>query len=693
MAVGAPLVDRPQASQREVAAFVNPALGPLGNIDQKTIDYALKLQQEKAKSGSHSAGFELAKASLENKAKKWAGGRGKEAQAAFRDVKISEQVKNQVDKINVTKHGLELANLDPTRQLNRLDELKKLGLVDKTADAGTLVHDACATIANSQMFDVLFPDLVSLSPLDKAVWVSEGLAKNPALGDKISTLMGSWQEGVNSFPGIVTTQGEQRKQDINNAKLKQQNAYDNMDSVITKNLKINKSSIKPLQRGALDTAMATGDKPAILNILVELKGITPAELTTINEYNVNKQLLADYRAKKATVSKAEQTRVKLLVEGNPPTVPVPTIPKMTEFNDITSTLESATFSTNLDTYKQQSETIDNVLLQKLPRNDQEELSELTRKDQEQSSLSDLENVLDRAMLQAYESIESDMVDAKVAVEKQKIADATKAGRMDEAKMYTERAKRWIEKKGPGLPEEVHLANIREDLNITREYGKIGIRLIIARDAGLITPKQFDAVVQHTTSAHLTLAKMDEGAIQQLDNLANKEGVMEDYRDTMMKDYLRANKYIKQTSLGRLISYGIGKNKTIQLDADQLLGKDFATRAKFALRPNEWEDLYGHFDEDIRTAIDKNKDAQSFLNKLKSEGVVSEPKLRRLLYMLALMGMVAIPGLGIGGLGGLAGGAALGIPGIGAATGAVAGLGAAEAAAIGVGNATKNDLIQ
>lgn len=676
-AVGAPSADRPQVSQREVAASLSHSA--IGSVDQKTVDFAQKLQAEKAKAGGKSAAFEAAKMDLENKSKKWAGGRGKEAQVAFRNNKIGEQVKTRVETINAVKHGLELANLDPTRQITRLDELKKLGLVDKTATAPNLIKDACSTIANSKMFDVLFPDLASQLPIVKQSWIELGLAMNPVLGDKISTLMGAWQEGVNGFSVVTTTQTEQQKINIGVAQLKQKNAHDNMDSIITKTLLIKK--INTIQRDALDTAMAAGDKPAILNVLVELKGITPAELKTINEYNANKQLLADYRAKKATVTKAEQTRVEKLVEGPPP----PVIPKMAEFNDTSMALESATFSTNLNTYQEQTDAIDNVLLQKLPRNDQEQLSELTRKDQEQTSLSDLENILDNAMLQAYESIEADMVDAKVAVEKQQIADAVKAGRMDEAKMYTNRAKRWIEKKGPGYPEEVHTANIRTDINMIREYGKVGIRLLIARDAGLISPKQYDAVVNHTTSAHLTLAQMDEGAIQQLDNLANKEGVITDYRDSLMKDYLRANKYIKQNSIGRLISYGFGKNRQIQLDADKWFGADFVTRSKFALKPNEWEDLYGHFDEDIRNAIDKNKDAQSFLNKLRGEGVVSEPKWRRLLYLLALMGMVAVPGLGIG----AAGGAALGIPGIGA----VAGLGAAEAAAIGVGNATKNNIIQ
>lgn len=692
MAVGpGQSVDRPQATQREVAASLSA--GAIGNVDQPTVDYAKKLQAEKAKAGGKSAAFEAAKIDLENKEKKWAGGRGEEAKEAFRDDKIKKEVNSKVDAINKLKQGLELANLDPSRRPTRIKEMKDLGLVDKKADADTLISEACATIANSKMFDVLYPDLAVLTPGQKQIWVESGLALSPVLGDKISTLMGAWQEGVNEFTVIATTQTEQQKNDVATAQAKQKKAQDNIGSIITDTLLIKKMST--VQREAIRTAMEAGDKTAIENVLIQLKGITPAELQDVQKWNENTKTLSEYRDFRAkanpptTQYDAEIDRLEKLVDqvkyppGGASGVVIPV--KMGDFQSVESAINSAVFTTNLTAYQEQTEAIDNALLQKSPKNDQEQLNLLNRKGQEQSSLSDLENIIDRAMMQTYDVIEADMVDSKIAVEKQQIADAVKAGRMDEAKMYTNRAKRWIEKKGPGYPEEVHTAYIRTDINMIREYGKVGIRLLIARDAGLINPNQYDAVVNHTKSAYLTLAQMDEGAIKQLDNLANKEGVIADYRDTLMKDYLRANKYIKQTSIGRLISYGWGKNKQIQLDADEWFTADFVTRSKFALKPNEWEDLYGHFDEDIRNAIDKNKDAQGFLNKLRSEGVVSEPKWRRLLYMLALMGMVSVPGLGIGAVGG----AALGIPGIGA----VAGLGAAEAAAIGVGNATKNQIIQ
>ena len=599
-------------------------------------------------------------------------------------------MRTQVETINAVKHGLELANLDPARQAARLDELKKLGLVDKTATAANLISDASSTIANSRMFDVLFPDLVGVSPADKSVWVQEGLAQNPALGERISILMGAWQEGVNSFPAIATTQGEQRKVDIAAAQLRQKNAHDNMDSIISKTLK---KTIKPLQRQALDTAMASGDKVAIQNILVELAGITPAEMQDIQNWNENGKKLAEYRDLKAKAGKktssydAEIARLEKLVDqvkypaGGPNAVTPPA--KLDEYHQIESTIGSASFSTNLTVYQEQTDAIDNGLLQKLPKNDQEQLSELTRKDQEQSSLAELDRILDRALLETYESIESDMIDAKVAVEKQKIADATKAGRIDEAKMYTNRAKRWIEKQGDGLPEVVHMKNIRVDLNILREYGKVGTRLLIARDAGLIPQSQFDAVVNHTKSAYLTLAQMDEGAIQQLDNLANKEGVVDDYFNTIMRDYLRTRKYLKQGILGRAISYGVGGKRKIQLeDAEGFSFDAMRNKSNFELMNNEMDDLQEKFGiETIDAIFQRDTDAMRFLDKLRQKGVMSEPKLKWLVYFLMLLGGGAILGpIGMGA--GILGGA-------GAGGGAAVGLGADVAVASGFTALGKN----
>lgn len=704
MAGGAGLqsADRPVVSQREVAAsFTRSESQVKKAITKEQIDLIRKIQQQRAEAGGRTAALELAKQDVEARktVKRWEGGPGKPIGEIFRNPNIGAEVADQVDVINRVMQGLDLLALDGPRRAAHVAELKARGIIGASETTASLTSAAVKTIAKLQILDVLYPDIAAagLTPAQKLDWVERGIARDPVLRQAISELMGAWHDGVLSMPEVQSTQAQENSNETKLAKAKKQNARDNMDSVIRDVLKINKKMTKA-QGEALTRGMESGNKDLIVSVLAEVRGVTPAELIEVNNWNENTKRLEDFRAKRANANPqttqydVEIDRLEKLVDqakyppGNTLGVTITPPAKLGDVNGIRVEVNGQVFSQNLKDYGEQADRIITLTSTKLVKSEKELTADLARKDKERSSLAELETVLDSALIRSYEQREGELADAKQSAEQTKIDEASKAGRMDEAKMRTGRAKRWIEKKGPGLPEEVHLTNIREDINLMREYGQIGIKLLIARDSGIISTKEFNAVRDHKKSAYIALAEVTTEDNQRLEKLLQIEGIMEDYRDTLMTDYLRANKYIKQGVIGRAISYGVGKNRLIQLDADDMTWDDHVARSRFALRPNEWEDLYGHFEESIRTAIDKNKEAQSFLNKLRSEGVVSEPKMRWMVYMLMLMGVLAVPGLGVAGVGAVTGAAGVEAAGLAAAAGG--GL-----AGLKVGQATKDQIIQ
>ncbi len=688
--------DVPRVTQREVAASYTekkPA-AMVTKVTQAEIDKAKDLREAVAESGGRNVAVEMARQNLDvrNEKPQWAGQRGSEVADRFVRPEFKAEVQAKVDNINAVRQALEIINLPPAQQATRFAELQAAGLVDPAlANGNQLIDQACTLLASDPSFAVCFPDGMdpSLNATQRREWVKQGIAADPNLRMRLSEAMGAWQERVMSFSDVPQTERAKLVVDKTRAESKKSASKASLDAMIGPQL----AGVTPTaeQKAALDAALESGNQRDVISTVLEIRGVTATELAEINNYNEAQKRIAqinkDITNGRTTKTKA-QSELSALRK-----IAVPA--RLAEYQGVAGVVESNSFKLQLETHKQSTLDVQTLTdkISTTPETDQEKASRFKREAQERSAVDDLDTVISKAVYDAYIQREDAIIAGK-QVEAEKAAKAAvEAGQLDEAHMYSEREKRRIKKAGDGNPEIVHLGNIRTELNYIRQHGEPGIHVQMARDAGLVKNKGtetytingvtktsgelFDAISSGDMSAREILAflKSNPEMSTRLTALISKDGIVADYRDTLMLSYVRARRYLKTGGVGRAISFGKGK---IQLEydgheADLKSSLDFiGSSAKFDLRPNEWADLFDQFGKDIEAGIDKDNAGLQFYEKMKGMGVASESTLKKLLYILSLFGMLG----GIGALGGLGLGAAVGVPGIGAAIGSGLGLGAA-----------------
>lgn len=693
--------DVPRVTPREVAASYTekkPA-AMVTKVTQAEIDKAKDLREAVAKSGGRNVAVEMARQNLDarNEKPQWAGQKGTEVADRFVRPEFKAEVEAKVNNINAVRQALELINLPPAEQTKRFGELQTAGLIDASIPNGAqLIDKACTLLATDPSFAVCFPDGMdpSLSPTQRREWVKQGIAADPNLRMRLSEAMGAWQERVLQFSDVPQTERAKLVVEKTRAESKKSASKASLDAMIGPQL----AGVTPTaeQKAALDAALESGNQRDVISTVLEIRGVTATELAEINTYNEAQKRIAqinkDITDGRTTKTKAQTELDKLTAIGLPA--------KLAEHQAVAGVVESSSFKLQLDTHRQSTQDVQTLTdkITTTPETDQEKAARFKREAQERSAVDDLDTVISKAVYDAYVQREDEMIAGKQVDAENAAKKAAEAGQLDEAHMYGERGKRWIEKAADGNPEKVHLGNIRTDLNYIRQHGEPGIHVQMARDAGLFkegdttttftingvaktSDDLYTAMTDGKMSAREILAylKSEPSMATRLNALTSKEGIVADYRDTLMLSYVRARRYLKTGGVGRAISFGRGKI-ALEYDGHEDDLKNpldfFGSSAKFDLRPNEWADLFDQFGKDIEVGIKKDKAGLQFYEKMKGMGVASESTLKRLLYILALLGMLAVPVGGIGALGGLGLGAAAGVPGIGAAIGGGLGLGAA-----------------
>lgn len=709
----APSVDipRPQVTGREVAAaYTEKPKAAVTIVTQAEIDAIKVIQQEKAKSGGRHAAVELARQNLDEQQEKkqWAGAKGIEVAAQFRKAEFQPEVQTRIIAINSARQALEIINLPKAAQDARFAELQASGLVEAgVANSDALINQACAVLASDAALTVCFPDIADsrMTTAQKAEWIKAGIAKDPVLRARLSEAMGNWQERVLKFSDVPETKGTQLADRRTGIDTKRTTSKTSLDALTTS--AIAGAAVGVDQRAALEVALENGNPQDVISVIAEIKGITPTELQTITQYNKDQisleQMRKDIRegrlSKQTATVKAELARLEGLVAPA----------KMAEYQNVANAVNTTTFKNQLDSYRQSSSDLKNIDIEIAANkpSDSEKAAQFRRESEERAALNELDSVISKAMYDTYSAQEDSIIEGKQAQTEAAMKKALEDGKLDEAKMYTARAKNWIEKAGNGNPEKVHLNAIKTDLNYIRQYGEAGIHVQIARDSGIIvdaTAYTIGATTKTGTELQtamsdgsmsaqeiLAFLKSDAATATRLTALTSKDGIVADYRDNLMLSYTRARRYLKMGGLGRKISFG---GKTIEIDdgGEGLAGGKFAeffgSTHAFDLRPNEWADLFDQFGNDIEAGIKKDKAGLQFYERMKGMGVANEKTLKMWMYLLVLLGMVALPLGGIGAAAGAGLGALGGVPGIGAAIGAGSGLGIGGAVA-----SKKSELIQ
>lgn len=686
--------DVPRVTPREVAASYTekkPA-AMVTKVTQAEIDKAKDLREAVAKSGGRNVAVEMARQNLDarNEKPQWAGQKGSEVADRFVRPEFKAEVEAKVNNINAVRQALELINLPPAEQTKRFGELQTAGLIDASIPNGAqLIDKACTLLATDPSFAVCFPDGMdpSLSPTQRREWVKQGIAADPNLRMRLSEAMGVWQERVLQFSDVPQTERAKLVVEKTQAESKKTASKASLDAMIGPQL----AGVTPTaeQKAALDAALESGNQRDVISTVLEIRGVTATELAEINTYNEAQKRIAQINkdiTEKRTTKTIAQTELDRLTAISPPA-------KLAEHQAVAGVVESSSFKLQLDTHRQSTQDVQTLTdkITTTPETDQEKAARFKREAQERSAVDDLDTVISKAVYDAYVQREDEVIAGKQVDAENAAKKAAEAGQLDEAHMYGERGKRWIEKAGDGNPETVHLGNIRTDLNYIRQHGEPGIHVQIARDSGLIEDgttykigsvnktglELKTAIEDGSLSAReiIALLKSDASTSARLDALTSKDGIVADYRDTLMLSYVRARRYLKTGGVGRAISFGRGKI-ALEYDGHEDDLKNpldfFGSSAKFDLRPNEWADLFDQFGKDIEAGIKKDKAGLQFYEKMKGMGVASESTLKKWLYLLSLLGLIAVPLTGVGALGGLAASA----PGLGAAIGGGLGVGAA-----------------
>lgn len=696
MAGGAPAPDI-AATPREVAASYTRNEAQVKNaIDQATIDRINAARAARAKAGGEKGFTELAREKLNvTEGKKWEGGTGAEAEKAFIG-KRSAEVVAKVDRINNLQRALQIVELPKAEQDKLFAQLQAEGKVDPSiSTANELMKKAFGDLANNETFKDLFPDIdvATMSTNQKIEWIKGGLALDPVLKNRISAIMGEWQDRVLKFTEVPQSERQkletENKQKVDMAD-KTRKA---MDDLIKKGLAIDVTD--PLQQAMMEMAMTGGDAGGVMSVLLQAEGFSAVEISAINTHNQNLSELDQARKRsqaepKNTVLKKEVTRLEGLTATDPP--------RYARHHEINDYIGSRAFGDNLELYKKTVHEANELTIKisSLPRNDAEVKADMRRQTEENSAIDSLDSVIGQALIETYDQRDAMTTEALQASENAKIDQAKKDGNLDEARMRTARNNGLIETDAQGN-QIVHLNEIRKRVTWASEYGNDGLMVMMAQDAGLIqNTLLFDIgeiapvsgtellarFQNHQLSAEMVTAalKGSKEVGERFNQLTSKEGALDDYRDVLMSSFGRARSYLKQGRLGRFMSYG---GKAITMDGDEFT-KSLDGVRKFDLKKYQWEELYNKFGEDIEKGLNKNAEAKKFYDRMVSKGVVSGPESKKWLMLLMMLGLIAVPGLGIGaGLGALGG--------VGAGVGALEGAGAGAAIAAGVTKVTASKI--
>lgn len=256
-------------------------------------------------------------------------------------------------------------------------------------------------------------------------------------------------------------------------------------------------------------------------------------------------------------------------------------------------------------------------------------SKLKRLRDETDILRDLENVISSSigdvLLQRYDDM-IDLMEAKVR--KDTIERSSTAVDAVNADMRT----RWIEYRQAGRSRATHAENIRNDMTYLTYAGEDGLRRLILRSLSL-TDADGNPIDYQTVDLKTELSDENKALLE-----ATFRATGDSFRDKLFADYFVAR---SQLTLRRTLS----------------------------MKAHEWTLLEVNFGEGINVALGKSTIAKTRLAEMRAEGIIPTFKMKWLLYLAAILGMVGATALG-GPVGTAAGATAL--AGVGAAHGVIEG---------------------
>ena len=221
-------------------------------------------------------------------------------------------------------------------------------------------------------------------------------------------------------------------------------------------------------------------------------------------------------------------------------------------------------------------------------------------------------------------------------------------------------------------------NIIAEMKFLAAYGERGQKLLIAQKLGLIDKSAVEGISNQTDpktrqemvdSIFLNLEPAQQTIVA---NLLAQKGA--EYRQGLVLAKLEMDQYLSEGMLGQKLRLKNkanfifdGKNMSIRdinsLIKNKLLGK-------FDIKEEEWKRFYKSFGADYEAAKQQNANLQQAENDLKEKGIITDSKLKYLLwFLITIMGFTAGAAYGVlplmaAGLGGKAAAVAGGVAGAG-----------------------------
>ncbi|MBI4973276.1 hypothetical protein HZC27_01565 [Candidatus Roizmanbacteria bacterium] len=585
--------------------------------------------------------------SAQRNGERWSVNMADEDKKAFKDKTTSKEATAKIEQAKITMAALEIFNLPAGAQRNaRLIEMQKNGSILKTMTAPQLEKAAVTILATDPYIAEMFQDIPVSDRQDfiKATLLSGNISQE--LQRSLAQRMGEAHALILGLPQ-TQTESEELQTQLDQAKSLRKVAQERCEKIIEQ--RKGPPKLTSAQKTRLDMALQTQDASRrwydVSGAIGEALGIPQANIIKVNEHVSNedrvKQLDADMLAlnNKSAEYKAKNTEKTKLVARNVVLACTPAdIPLYRQAVQMT---KEAGFKAAEATYVAQNTQINTLELQVLASAGSQISYE--RFSAENEALGKLDSVFGEAMADVMQVQEDKIREAKVIEQQAKEKAAEGQNKTDLMQLHATENKRWIEGSLDKRNDVVHLDNISNDSRFLAYHGEQGERILIARDAGILTPADFTAFLAsgQTPEQFLAVKFAATPGLESRFNAIYTPEQAKEYRENLMSKYFTAERFIKQGGIARL-------GRGVKLEGN---------KGSFKLRENEWARLYTHFEGEVNDALGKSNEAKQFLDSLKAQGIVAEPKLKWLLYALLILlgigggltsGGLAIPALGVGG---------------------------------------------
>lgn len=639
----------PKVSRAEALATFGEKNSLVKKADIKAAADLLALRQKTAKVDEQGDWGRKSLDRFEQKrqADRWSASMAKDDIKAFKDKGTQKEAQKKIQDVQKVMATLDIITQDPTKMAARLAELQKNGVVAAGVTLPTLMAETGLILANDPSIAV---QLEGMPEAERSSFIINALLKPQSPGaQELSSILAVRMGELHASIVALSKSGGQEASVQAQLEVAQKTKDVSMKAMgeffDRKLVAGGKAKLTTPQRARLESILENTDdksrRQEMANLTAELLGVAPADLPKVTEYVDNTNRVAVLNREIGTLNPQDATNPAFVVRDA----------ERTALTARNGTLGVNDASPEVQTYREGLRMMSDVEFSTAERKYQDaHKSEATlaldakiaggvdidRLNAENDVLRRMDSLFGEAFFQVVDERTIALREAKELDLEQKAKLAAEKGEKAQAdglitlskKTKARRIEAIADAKGK-ITDHVHIKELSADMRISGYYGADGIKLMIARDLGYITQAEIDALA--ISGGKVPVELLNEKVFNDPDKKATFDAICtteysKSYRDSLMTDYFTAQRYMQEGIMG----YAWRAGRGITIDGDM---KD---RLNFQLRENEWVRLYNNFGEDIQESLSQSREAQSFLDTLKAQGIVPEGKSKFLIYLLMML---------------------------------------------------------